>query len=223
MSSIIRLWTQYGGGKTHSLIVLVYTLAIGKDDKAGDVYKDENERAAAMSEAESVAVRSTTPLNPTEEDETPNVLRARLFETIDLVAAQSVIAAYAQGWNAHRDGLPADAADPEIRDGFARSRNTIALKYWRRRATGGNPYAKVYKQEPEFRVVPRSTRPAGYEKIGHANRIKLCRRSRNLAQSKVTVPVSKRLAKRTSRHVLWLSNLPSERSSACRHLPKPMR
>jgi predicted AAA+ superfamily ATPase len=57
----------------------------GKDDKAGDAYKEENERAAAaMSEAESVAVRSTTPLNPTEEDETPNVLRARLFESVDL-------------------------------------------------------------------------------------------------------------------------------------------
>jgi hypothetical protein len=101
---------------------LVYTLAVGKDDKAGDAYKEENERAAAaMSEAESVAVRSTTPLNPTEEDETPNVLRARLFETVDLGAAQTVIAAYAQVWNANRDALPADAADPELRDQFARS------------------------------------------------------------------------------------------------------
>ena len=94
-------------------VALVYTLAVGKDDKAGDAYKEENERAAAaMSEAESVAVRSTTPLNPTEEDETPNVLRARLFETVDLGAAQSVIAAYSQVWNANRDALPADAADP---------------------------------------------------------------------------------------------------------------
>src|SRR5205085_12326766 len=71
--------------------------------------------------AESVAVRSTTPLNPTEEDETPNVLRARLLETVDLNAAQEVIAGYAQGWNANRDALPADAADPELRDRFARS------------------------------------------------------------------------------------------------------
>ena len=103
-------------------VALVYTLAVGKDDKAGDAYKEENERAAAaMSEAESVAVRSTTPLNPTEEDETPNVLRARLFEHVDLDAAQSVIAAYSQVWNANRDTLPADAADPELRDQFARS------------------------------------------------------------------------------------------------------
>ena len=92
-------------------VALVYTLAVGKDDKAGDAYKDENERAAAaMSEAETVAVRSTTPLNPTEEDETPNVLRARLFETVDLVAAQSVIAGYSRVWNSNRDTLPADAA-----------------------------------------------------------------------------------------------------------------
>ena len=103
-------------------VALVYTLAIGKDDKAGDAYKEENERAAAaMSEAESVAARSTTALNPTEEDETPNVLRARLFETVDLGAAQQVIAAYSQVWNVNRDALPADAADPELRDQFARS------------------------------------------------------------------------------------------------------
>src|SRR5580658_10805202 len=76
-------------------VALVYTLAIGKDDQAKDAYKEENERAAAaMAEAESVAVRSTTPLNPTEEDETPNVLRARLFETVDLVAAKTLADAY---------------------------------------------------------------------------------------------------------------------------------
>lgn len=103
-------------------VALVYTLAVGKDDKAGDAYKEENERAAAaMAEAESVAVRTTTPLNPTEEDETPNVLRARLFEKVDLDAAQTVIAAYSHVWNANRDTLPADAADPELRDHFARS------------------------------------------------------------------------------------------------------
>jgi hypothetical protein len=103
-------------------VALVYTLAIGKDDKAGDAYKEENERAAAaMSEAESVAVRSTTPLNPTEEDETPDVLRARLFEHVDLNCAQAVIAAYNHVWNANREALPSDAVDPELRDQFARS------------------------------------------------------------------------------------------------------
>jgi hypothetical protein len=103
-------------------VALVYTLAIGKDDKANDAYKEENERAAAaMAEAESVAVRSTTPLNPTEEDETPNVLRARLFESVELNAAKEVLAAYNQVWNTNKDGLPADAASPELRDQFARS------------------------------------------------------------------------------------------------------
>ena len=103
-------------------VALVYTLAVGKDDKAGDAYKEENERAAsAMAEAESVAVRSTTPLNPTEEDETPNVLRARLFETVDLQGATDVIAAYSQVWNANRETLPADATDSELREQFAKS------------------------------------------------------------------------------------------------------
>ena len=103
-------------------VALVYTLAVGKDDKAGDAYKDENERAAAaMAEAESVAVRSTTPLNPTEEDETPNVLRARLFESIDSDAARTIIAAYSQVWMSNRDSLPAEAVGPELRDQFARS------------------------------------------------------------------------------------------------------
>ena len=103
-------------------VALVYTLAVGKDDQARDAYKEENERAAAaMAEAENVAVRSTTALNPTEEDETPNVLRARLFECLDLDAAQAVISAYAQVWNANRDALPADALSPELRDQFSRS------------------------------------------------------------------------------------------------------
>ena len=64
-------------------VALVYTLAVGSDDVAKDAYKEENERAAAaMTEAEKVAARSSTNLNPTEEDETANVLRARLFERV---------------------------------------------------------------------------------------------------------------------------------------------
>jgi len=52
----------------------VYTLAVGSDDVGKDAYKEENERAAAaMAEAEKVAARSSTNLNPTEEDETANV------------------------------------------------------------------------------------------------------------------------------------------------------
>ena len=103
-------------------VALVYTLAIGKDSEGSDAYKAENERAAAaMAEAESVAVRSTTALNPTEEDETANVLRTRLFESVDQHAAKEAVAAYASIWNANQDGLPDDATSAELKEAFIRS------------------------------------------------------------------------------------------------------
>jgi predicted AAA+ superfamily ATPase len=65
-------------------VALVYTLAIGKDDRATDAYKEETERAlSAMAEAESVAARETAQLNPTEEDETADLLRRR-FLTVSI-------------------------------------------------------------------------------------------------------------------------------------------
>ena len=71
---------------------LVFTLAIGKDLAAKDAYKEEHERAlAALAEAESVASRKATQLNPTEEDETADVLRRRLFETVDTSAARNAV------------------------------------------------------------------------------------------------------------------------------------
>ena len=64
--------------------VLVYTLAIGKDGRTADAYNEENQFIADyMAEAESVSARKATLLNPTEEDETVQVLRRRLFESID--------------------------------------------------------------------------------------------------------------------------------------------
>jgi hypothetical protein len=107
-------------------VALVYTLALGKGEKGRDegkdAYKEENERAAAaMAEAESVAVRGSTTLNPTEEDETADVLRARLFESIDRDAAVAAVAAYSETWQNNRENLPADASSPELRDQFARS------------------------------------------------------------------------------------------------------
>ncbi len=46
----------------------VFTLAVGKDLEAKDAYREEHERpVAAMAEAESVASRKATQLNPTEE------------------------------------------------------------------------------------------------------------------------------------------------------------
>ncbi len=58
---------------------LVYTLAIGKDGQATDAYGEENQFIAdQMAEAASVSARKATLLNPTEEDETIQVLRRRL-------------------------------------------------------------------------------------------------------------------------------------------------
>ena len=58
--------------------VLVYTLAIGKDGRAADAYTEENQFIAdQMTEAEGVSARKATLLNPTEEDETVQVLRRR--------------------------------------------------------------------------------------------------------------------------------------------------
>lgn len=103
-------------------VALVYTLAVGSDDSAKDAYKEENERAAAaMAEAEKVAARSSTNLNPTEEDETANVLRARLFDTVQLDRGQEVIAAFRKIWTANKDTLPIDAVSPELADQFLRS------------------------------------------------------------------------------------------------------
>ncbi len=102
--------------------VLVYTLAIGKDGKATDAYSDENQFVArAMEEAKRVDARMAALLNPTEEDETIQVLRRRLFESIDEEAAESVTDAYRQRWNAHKDVLPEVGIRPEASGAFRSS------------------------------------------------------------------------------------------------------
>ena len=74
---------------------LVYTLAIGEDGRASDAYSAENQFIADnMAEAESVSARKATLLNPTEEDETAQVLLRRLFERIDEKPIESVVDAY---------------------------------------------------------------------------------------------------------------------------------
>jgi hypothetical protein len=102
-------------------VALVYTLAIGKEDKASDAYRDENERAAAaFAEVELVGARKATQLNPTEEDETADVLRRRLFGKVDHAAAQEAVEAYSAQWKANRDLLPEDILSAETRDQFLR-------------------------------------------------------------------------------------------------------
>ena len=98
---------------------LVYTLAIGKDGQATDAYSAENQFVAdRMGEIESVSARKATLLNPTEEDETVQVLRRRLFERIDAVRAVEVVDAYRELWAKHHDALVDEAARPETVEEF---------------------------------------------------------------------------------------------------------
>ncbi len=102
--------------------VLVYTLAVGKDGTSADAYREENLFIAdKMAEAESVSARKATLLNPTEEDETVQVLRRRLFGSIDESAARDAADAYRKLWNDHRDSLPANAAGSETGEEFVAS------------------------------------------------------------------------------------------------------
>jgi hypothetical protein len=108
--------------KSSSRAALVYTLAIGKDGKSGDAYSDENQFIAdRMAEAESVSARKATLLNPTEDDETVQVLRRRLFERIDDAKAVQIIDEYRALWHAQRDALAPEAAKTETISGFRES------------------------------------------------------------------------------------------------------
>ncbi len=100
---------------------LVLTLAVGKDSQARDAYREEHERAmVSLAEAEAVASRKATQMNPTEEDETADVLRRRLFDDVDMTAAVTVCDGYAQTWNNNRASLPHSAFTPEMKDQFRR-------------------------------------------------------------------------------------------------------
>ena len=99
---------------------LVYTLAIGKDGVATDAYSAENQIIAdRMAEAESVSARKATLLNPTENDETVQVLRRRLFESIG--DGGSVVDDYRSLWAANREALPDVASLSDTADSFRSS------------------------------------------------------------------------------------------------------
>ncbi len=107
---------------------LVYAFAIGKTDRAGqgarggDAYSSENVFIAdRMAEAESVSARKATLLNPTEDDETVQVLRRRLFARVDMAGAEPVLAAYQALWAKHRDRLSPEAANPLTLEAFRAS------------------------------------------------------------------------------------------------------
>lgn len=102
---------------------LVFTLALGKGMKATDAYGDENTwLASRLDEAESVAARKATLLDPTAEHEVAQVLRRRIFAHIDDEAAGPVIDAFAQLWRDHAARLPRTRLDEdhaaELRRGF---------------------------------------------------------------------------------------------------------
>lgn len=101
---------------------LVYTLAVGKDGRAGDAYSDENQFVAdRMAEAMSVSARKATLLNPTEDDETVQVLVRRLFARVDRARTPEVVAAYKEAWSKNREALAIEAANPKTLEGFVAS------------------------------------------------------------------------------------------------------
>jgi predicted AAA+ superfamily ATPase len=103
-------------------VALVYTLAVGKDGKAGDAYSTENQFIAdRMAEVESISARKATLLNPTEDHETVHVLLRRLFERIDRTKAEPALEAYRGLWQAHPDALPASAHHPGTWEAFRAS------------------------------------------------------------------------------------------------------
>lgn len=103
-------------------VALVYTLSIGKDNRATDAYAAETEFIAAqMAEAESISARKATLLNPTEDDETAQVLRRRLFASIDESRIPAVVDAYRGLWKQHEPILSAEAGRAETVDAFRAS------------------------------------------------------------------------------------------------------
>jgi hypothetical protein len=102
---------------------LVFTLAIGKGGVATDAYSEENQFLAdKLSEAESVAARKATLLDPTAEHETAQVLRRRLFARIDDAGAETVVEAYRRLWQQHAGDLPTPRVNEDwaaaLRTGF---------------------------------------------------------------------------------------------------------
>lgn len=103
-------------------VALVYTLAVGKEGRGVDAYSEENDFLFdQMQEAEKVSARKATLLNPTRQDETIQVIKRRLFESIDESRVSEVVSAYREKWRAHRDALDKDATHPETADLFAAS------------------------------------------------------------------------------------------------------
>ena len=71
-----------------------------------------------MDELKSVSSRQATLLNPTEEGETIQILRRRLFERRDESRVDEVVSAYRKAWELNRDKLPDVVDRPRTVDEF---------------------------------------------------------------------------------------------------------
>ncbi|HOY69108.1 MAG TPA: DUF499 domain-containing protein [Candidatus Ozemobacteraceae bacterium] len=100
--------------------LLVCTLAVRSDTHEGvDAYRAEQQAALdAFAEAESILARKTLQIDPTEGDETIQVLRRRLFKSIDDASATAVITQYSKLWDRYRDLLSNEASSSETRSQF---------------------------------------------------------------------------------------------------------
>lgn len=115
------LTTLFKAVESSPQAALVFTLAIGKGGHALDAYSEENEfLAKKLEEAESVAARKATLLDPTGERETAQVLRRRLFSSVDHQAASEIVAAYAERWRAWSKELPPPGAQDDPAGDFLR-------------------------------------------------------------------------------------------------------
>jgi Protein of unknown function (DUF499) len=88
--------------------VLVFTLALRDRAEGVDAYGVENEQAArGIEEAQKVAARKATVIDPTTADETAQVLKRRLFQSIDEQAASEIVDAYRELWAGSAKDIPA--------------------------------------------------------------------------------------------------------------------
>jgi hypothetical protein len=101
-------------------VALVFALALGRDGKASDAYSRETQDIASFffAEAESVAARKATVIDPTEDDETVKVVCRRLFARVDAAQAAQVVAAYKVLWDTNQESLPTPPAQDRRVDEF---------------------------------------------------------------------------------------------------------
>ena len=101
---------------------LVFTLAITQDKKAKDAYQKEQEAVIkAFEEAQSVAARQVTILNPTDDSETKKVIQRRLFSKIQEDKIDGVIQEYKRVWENNKDQLPTGFSISEYANEFKQS------------------------------------------------------------------------------------------------------